>query len=273
MVDHAIATLDEDDSWVNLAQSVWDIAQDPYWTRVWVIQEFLLARKIHIYYGDSQVDEAIFRTVLLEQIGLHAGTAKSTVLLDRRDPLLEEWPPLIFVSERQLNTRSQMKRPLYDLLAGHADAECSDPSDMIFALLSLVEHEERMMLNRYFPDYAISFVVVALVALAHLRYFAGDKPLQPLLRALKLETELTNDDELLLFHFLPLFDYVGSTDSAADKRNLEIRLGHEDELERRIALKNARKDDYTHKLEQPGMTLDVLYDSSSGSKTTEALQS
>jgi hypothetical protein len=157
-VDHPFATLDEDELSQDLAQSIYDIARVKYWRRAWIIQEFLLARKIHVYYGDAQIDEAIFRAVLLEQIGLKCDIANSTDLLGRSH--LVAWPPLIFVAERQLRTRTQMKRPFYDLLAGHANAESWDPRDIVFSLLSLIKREERAMLDRCFPNYFVEFVDV-----------------------------------------------------------------------------------------------------------------
>jgi hypothetical protein len=260
MFDHPAAT-DEDELSQNLAQSIYEIARALYWRRAWIIQEFLLARRIHIYYGDARIDEAVFRAVLMEQVELKRVTpdpsdkTESTNLLNRGQ-LLAEWPPLVFVDERQLRTRTQMKRPFYDLLAEHANAECWEPKDMVFSLLSLINAIERRMLDRCFPDYSFDFMIVALVALAHLKYFAGDKPLQPLLRALKLETSLTDREYPLLFHLLRSFDYVGSSNPAADGHNLrrEFELAHRD-------VNTIAIEDYTQKLARPDMTLNGLYHS------------
>lgn len=253
-LDHLAAILDNEDFSQDLAHSIYDIIRASYWRRAWVIQEFLLARKIHIYYGDAQIDEAVFRAALLEEIGSKCDTTNSTDLLNRRH-LLAEWPPLIFVAQRQLKTRAQMKRPFYDLLSAHANAECEDPRDIIFSLLSLIKHEERIMLDRCFPDYSFAFRDVAFVALAHLKHFAGDRPLQPLLRALHLEEGLVDRDKMLLFHLLPSFDYVGCLNPATKGRNL---LRSESEFANGQA-KTLDIEDHAHKLEQPGMTLNGLY--------------
>ena len=254
MVDFPVATLDNDDFSQDLAHSIHGIARAKYWTRTWIIQEFLLARKIHIYYGDAQIDEAVFRAVLLDQLRLKYDTTKPADLLKRRD-VLEEWPPLIFATERQLRTRAQMKRPFCDLLAAHQDTECQDPRDVVFSLLSLIKPEERTMLNRCFPNYSVDFMIVAFVALAHLKHFAGDKPIQPLLRALKLEIDLVADDKLLLFHLLKSFDYVHSSNPAAEGHNLQLEFKRNGQHTKDLDI-----EDYTHKLEQAEMTLDGLYD-------------
>jgi hypothetical protein len=117
------------------------------------------------------------------------------------------------------------------------------------------------ILRRVFEARPVLRSTVALVALAHLKHFAGDKPLQPLLRALKLETRLEFRDNLLLFHLLHSFDYIGSSSPAAEA----YRLRSEAEL----ASEQAEKlyiDDYTHKLEQPNITLNSLYSHECSSK-------
>lgn len=212
--DHPAAT-DEDELSQDLAQSIYEIARALYWRRAWIIQEFLLARRIQIYHGDARIDEAVFRAVLQEQVEVKRATVgpsddTESINLLNRGRLLAKWPPFVFVDERQLRTRAQMKRPFYDLLAEHANAECWEPSDMVFSLLSLINATERRMLDRCFPDYSFDFMIVAFVALAHLKHFAGDKPLQPLLRASKLKTSLTDREHPLLFHLLRSFDYAGS---------------------------------------------------------------
>jgi Heterokaryon incompatibility protein (HET) len=215
MVDHAVATLDDDDLAVDLTHSIDHIAQAPYWCRVWVVQEFLLARKVHLYYGDAQIDESVFSSVLFEQIGLdpHKTTLRDVL---SQEKLLKEWPPLALVLERQPVTPVPVKRPYYDLLVAHRDAKCLDRRDMLFSLLSLICPEERILLERSFPDYDVEFMTVAFVVLAHLRVFAGDRPLHPVIQALDLKNELEDRGILLLFHLLPSFDYIHSTDPGDD---------------------------------------------------------
>lgn len=48
-------------------------------------------------------------------------------------------------------------------------SKCQDPRDQVFAVLSLVEPEEREHLLRAFPDYSMNQVQVAIIALAHLK--------------------------------------------------------------------------------------------------------
>jgi hypothetical protein len=75
----------------------------------------------------------------------------------------------LFVA-RELDNRPHWKwsERLHHLLVCHRDARCKDPRDKVFALLSLVDPEERAALSRFFPDYSLSHERVVVITLAHL---------------------------------------------------------------------------------------------------------
>ncbi|KDN62343.1 hypothetical protein CSUB01_11474 [Colletotrichum sublineola] len=62
-------------------------------------------------------------------------------------------------------------QPLYDLLVAHHRAKCKETRDRVFALLGLVKPEERRMLGRFFPDYAMAEEHVLIITLAHLMQY------------------------------------------------------------------------------------------------------
>jgi hypothetical protein len=61
----------------------------------------------------------------------------------------------------------ELMQPLYDLLVLHHQVQYKEPRDRVFALLGLVKAEERRMLGRFFPDYAMAEDHVLIITLAH----------------------------------------------------------------------------------------------------------
>ena len=154
-------------------------------------------------------------------------SANMTELMTRTD-LLREWPPLAFMAERFVYRIDEIGQSLYDLLAGHASAQSTDPRDKIFALMGLVTYEEKSILERSFPNYSLSVETVIIVTLAHLTWFAGDKPLRPVFRALRLD-ELGNVKLQRLLLVLERLDYLGEDSPAATAELIAIDIAVSDE--------------------------------------------
>lgn len=131
-----------------------DLANRPYWSRFWVIQEFLLGQDILLYCSNSRVDWESFRTILCREAGgpewdSEFGTAEPSArtLSYRALPL---------VMNRHDDKFPSYLQPLHYLLIRHQRAEFRDPRDRVFALLGLVTPEGRRLLERFFPDYTMS---------------------------------------------------------------------------------------------------------------------
>jgi hypothetical protein len=145
-----------------------DLANRPYWSRVWVIQEYLLAQNVVLHCGSTKVDGEGFQFMLCNKANVpefdatfgtpghaaHAAVAASFIAL-----------PLVM--GRHVDKHPELLQSLHDLLISHHRAECKDPRDRIFGLLGLVTLEERRFLERFFPDYTMSEDHVRVIALAH----------------------------------------------------------------------------------------------------------
>lgn len=98
-----------------------DLFQRPYWSRIWVIQEILLARQAEIVLGDAGVSWPEFMTNFLSR-------ASRTV----NDPA----PPWIYLSGGSLFGDADS---FLSLLQKTSTSRASDDRDMVFALFGLVQ--------------------------------------------------------------------------------------------------------------------------------------
>ena len=155
-----ITTADVDD-WT-FAENIEDVANRPYWIRFWVVQEFLSAREIHIWCSGNNIDVEDFK---------HATTCRLSPPTEAYNSNHEaSHPPLkaaALLSSRDIDGYPEMKTPLHRLLLRHRACNCQDPRDRVFSLLSLVHHEEKPFLDKFFPDYDLSHDEVAVISVAH----------------------------------------------------------------------------------------------------------
>ncbi|MCJ1310938.1 hypothetical protein MMC25_004606 [Agyrium rufum] len=154
----------------DFADLIIDLANRPYWSRVWVIQEFLLGRQVEIYCSDNRINWQDFQEMLSREAGIELYyDASNELFVDRNR--ISELPAVSLVMGRHLDKHPEFLLPLSDLLVDHCRAQCKDPRDKVFGLLGLITTEERYFLGRYFPDYAISEDHVRIITLAHLTQF------------------------------------------------------------------------------------------------------
>lgn len=150
------------------SSSLKELANRPYWNRVWVIQEFLLGRDVELYCGNSEISWLCFKSLLEDQImESPAGHFDASLKQNKED--ISQWAAWPLILGRSPMQNKLTPQPLYKLLTSHCNAECKDPRDRVFALLSLVATNERRHLLRLFPDYTMSEDDVIVIALAHVR--------------------------------------------------------------------------------------------------------
>ena len=182
----------------NCAASTLAICQMPYWTRTWIVQEVLLARKLEIVCDRHHFPLASFSNV----IDLLLSPA-SNVLLDRalsgstsEDDLALSLAPRRSVYRQQIYASSAYQhirsrnpetrvertpiavdwRPGFDLcelLQKYAATRCSDIRDRVFSLLSLVTKGPAFGVQ--YNDTVLDLIIRAC------RYFYGDARLFGLL--------------------------------------------------------------------------------------------
>lgn len=209
-----IVTLEVDD--FDWEESIEEIASRPYWSRSWVIQEFLLAREVHIYCSNVRVDDQFFRDLLARAADMELLTVEIADLVQKLD-LMRRWPALPLVIERHVDRYPDLHQPLYDLLAGHAYAQNTDPRDKVFALRGLLPSEERALLERSFPDYSLSEEQVKVVTLAHLKLFAGNRRCETIFRALRIDEA---GEIRRLLRIVERLDYIGADNPAAEAETI-----------------------------------------------------
>lgn len=121
---------------------------------------------------------------------------------------------------RHVDRYPELYQPLYDLLVTYETAESTDPRDKVFALLGLVELEERDFLLRNFPNYSLSMDQVRIITLSHLTQFPNDRqsqPMRPIFRALGIKDAHSADR---LLEYAQRIDYLGDTSLVPQIENI-----------------------------------------------------
>ncbi|ORY03552.1 heterokaryon incompatibility protein-domain-containing protein [Clohesyomyces aquaticus] len=131
-------------------KSMPELTRRPYWSRTWVIQEFLMGRRVKIFWGDENIDWRDFFELLLSGTPLNHENHPAFRLMDGRQFMDSDHAPF-----------------LYYLLTQHYNSICKDPRDRVFALLGIVGSSEKNQLGKLFPDYTLSEDHVAVITLAH----------------------------------------------------------------------------------------------------------
>lgn len=155
-----------------LWQSWREFFASPYFRRIWIQQEFVLAKKLKLFLGDTLVDHQVLFTCMelvrrysreyrpayfqLEGVSMSSQvfvvSAESAPHIE--DPVvLDNDAASVIVSgylaaDRMLNERqaaegSKRDRFLIDLLGDYRDFCATEPRDMVFGLLGLAKDAER----------------------------------------------------------------------------------------------------------------------------------
>lgn len=103
---------------------------NPYWVRLWIVQEVMLARYIRIFYGDTIVSWEELKRFC---------TIYSNV------PKQLRW-----LAENAQTGQTFSFSILFDIFG---DNLCEDPSDKVYALLGIVHPEERVKVDYAKPSY------------------------------------------------------------------------------------------------------------------------
>ena len=158
------------------AESMVDLSNRPYWSRVWVIQEFLLGQNVELYCSDNRINWLDFQEFLCREASIEQFyDANSDV---PKGDGTRELAALPLIMGRHMDKHPEILQPLCDLLIDNHKSKCKDPRDGVFALLGLISLEGREILSIYFPDYSITEDHVLIITLAHLTQFLALSRLQ-----------------------------------------------------------------------------------------------
>lgn len=111
----------------HLAWTPEELGMNPYWNRLWILQEFILAREITIECGHRYLPGYA--------LGLHAENDMPSVM---------PWMLRTRAIREQGYDRPQS---LYDCFDNTADSKCEDPRDKIFGVQSLLAEEDRVIID------------------------------------------------------------------------------------------------------------------------------
>ena len=119
----------------SMALSIIELDRNPYWNRMWIVQELQLARKVQLVYDDEDISWGSF------WLGIDAvkrslkGFAGVLVPTDKLESL---------VMHKHKRVKNQRPSPFYplslaDLLRTFAGLQCRNRLDRVFALLALCD--------------------------------------------------------------------------------------------------------------------------------------
>jgi hypothetical protein len=114
-----------------------ELCERSYWSRLWILQEFVLAREIGIWCGNETASYDSLHHLLME---FHS---------------LRYTPAAKILYSRRVRGYSSHRMSVEELLDEFRDMECMDVRDRVYALLSLLDPKERKLMDIE-PDYSIS---------------------------------------------------------------------------------------------------------------------
>jgi hypothetical protein len=131
-----------------------ELYESTYWSRAWIVQEYLLAKTITIWCKTAQIDEARLNAVAgSTRFGDWRFPASRVIearqrRVSRRQLVSSDW-------EAEITELADDRTMLGLLTLFYLDMFCEDPRDRMYSLLSLLDTTERARLA-ITPDYSMS---------------------------------------------------------------------------------------------------------------------
>ncbi|KAH9994992.1 hypothetical protein F4779DRAFT_623253, partial [Xylariaceae sp. FL0662B] len=147
-----------------------EIISSPYWSRMWIVQELILAKTIVLLYGHIRLpwDNVVGPLQAWSTFGKSKWRHSATM-------------DLMHMSLEASHIKKE-GHALGELMRKLEHSESTDPRDRVFALLGLVEKEERGLLAMIFPDYTMSHEKVMLITMAYLKQVYAPPPFKWLIK-------------------------------------------------------------------------------------------
>jgi hypothetical protein len=128
-----------DARWQEQFDAIQELSARAYWKRLWILQEFVLAREIEIWCGQQTISEEALRWIL-DSVRSSSHTT----------------PALKIVNCRHARRFSSARMSLEQLLNEFGqNMECADVRDHVYALISLMDERQRERLG-IDPNYSCS---------------------------------------------------------------------------------------------------------------------
>lgn len=161
-----------------------------YWTRTWIIQEFLFASTLEVVTGAVSIDWKCFED-LVETLRSHKIPVQNQVVM----AILESRTARL-TSRRRVSGLSN----LYNLLREYSDSRCTEPRDKIYGILGLAadcaEDPDTGRVLGVYPDYEKHIVEVYLDAVRCIEKSLVQKEHLPVAISLVLRTLGIQKDDM-----------------------------------------------------------------------------
>ncbi|KAI1483668.1 HET-domain-containing protein [Daldinia eschscholtzii] len=141
-----------------------EIIDSPYWSRMWIVQELILAKGIILLYGHFRLPWEGVRGVLHAWSTFGKSKWRHSAALN-----------FVYMTSEASYTQ-KYGRALGELMRSLESSEATDSRDRVFALIGLMEGEERKLLGTIFPDYTMSHEKVMLITMAYLKQVYAPRP-------------------------------------------------------------------------------------------------
>lgn len=160
----------------------------PYWNRMWIVQEFILLKNLLLLCGEHGAwweDLLASKSAIVDMMPLESGWLglwearkrwqhSDSLLGDPVDTFAQEpGGDVDHVPAAGMKPASVGANSLDELLFAFNYAQCSEPRDRIYALLSLVRDRRPQSSESLLPDYTIPAEQLYYRVLSHLRYSPG----------------------------------------------------------------------------------------------------
>lgn len=169
-----------------------DLCLRPYWGRMWILQEYILAQQVTLWCADQTFSNADIHNVDKSGQQILLPRYPGDTHRSSRAVKVMEWR-----NARQFSPNAPPGMSLTDVLDEFGcHNECGDVRDRVFALLSLMDVEERDSLGLS-PDYAMTPTELFQDIYIKLRSVRGEsgavRTVHSLARALQFDKEAEND--------------------------------------------------------------------------------
>jgi hypothetical protein len=131
-----------------------EIFQRPYWSRVWVAQEFILPQSLLIVCGADVIDWGHLESVLIVRhgIGLAYQKMEAQSLQEEEEVSVVGSALAILLARLQVSRDNQRKKTtkretnmsLHDTVFTFYRLECEDPRDHLYGLMGLIRQDEKI---------------------------------------------------------------------------------------------------------------------------------
>ncbi|KAK5465429.1 hypothetical protein LTS15_001992 [Exophiala xenobiotica] len=181
------------------ADALKQLSENPYWTRVWIVQEFILAQALFVQYGSTWLTWDDFLVYFVPD-----SVTRATGAAHKADPnALAVIPSQNFHIDELIDRRRLWNDPtsekdattLMDLVALNSTRKCKDPRDRVYGVLALSRRRTPGSIA-ITADYAITPVELFFrVMEAHNTVVLKNRyhSRKPLLEALELDESLICD--------------------------------------------------------------------------------